>query len=761
MYEKGDIDLTSLTWLHLSDWHQHGNSFDRRIVRDKLIEDIEKRTSISNDLSKIDLVIFSGDVAFSGKAEEYRAAIEYLFDPVLTAAGLSKDKLFIVPGNHDLDRSKLDFLPRTMPYIFDKEEQVQDWLTDDKKRAYVLQPFEAYNQFVKEYIGQDETAYATVRKLKISDKQVALLGLNTAWMCGRKVDERGYLAIGEPQVHDALHQMKSSDIRIAVLHHPFDWLVDFDRARIERLLTQEFHFILCGHLHEPQIFVQDGMSGNCVIIPGGASYDRRVASSPRYNNAYNFVHLDFKTQQNTVYLRRWSDPRRAWIEDIDSVARGQFTFPFPKISRIELPVTTESDPHPSAIVHNQTKSCVVDCTGNGDFRSIRDAIEKATAGEKIIIRPGEYTEKLIIDKPLELIGEGKRDEIVIQAEMPNQDCILFQTNMGYISNIKLLQKGGGEGCCIRIIQGHLHLENCDLTGNGQACITIHGDNASLLRKNSIHDGKVGVLFYNHGKGILQDNDIFDNDTGVEIIDNSNPLLLYNHIHDNKQSGVFVRDKGQGLLIGNDIFSNTNTGVEIKDGGDPIVRNNLIYNGKAGGIYIFNGGLGTLEWNDIYQNTYSGVAIKGEDTKPILRYNRIHDNRFGGVYVSDKGQGLIEENDIYSNLHAEIEIVLAGNPTLKRNRIHNGKEAGVTITESGLGTLENNDIFENFFAGIAVLKNGNPVVMSNRITKNRQAVWIEQGGRGKFENNDVRGNTEAIWEILDSAGKVTRTNNKEI
>jgi hypothetical protein len=39
--------MSGITWLHLSDWHQKGKDFDRRVVRDALIRDIEDRTKIS------------------------------------------------------------------------------------------------------------------------------------------------------------------------------------------------------------------------------------------------------------------------------------------------------------------------------------------------------------------------------------------------------------------------------------------------------------------------------------------------------------------------------------------------------------------------------------------------------------------------------------------------------------------------------------------------------------------------------------------
>lgn len=103
--------MASLTWLHLSDWHQQvqkDGAFDRQVVRNALINDIKERHKIHTDLAKVDFIVFSGDVAFSGKVNEYQAAVTHFFEPVLAAAGLDKGRLFIVPGNHDLDRDDFE-----------------------------------------------------------------------------------------------------------------------------------------------------------------------------------------------------------------------------------------------------------------------------------------------------------------------------------------------------------------------------------------------------------------------------------------------------------------------------------------------------------------------------------------------------------------------------------------------------------------------------------------------------------------------------
>lgn len=91
--------MTGLTWLHISDWHQKGEDFDRKVVRDALLKDIrDRKEGISPDLEFVDFVVFSGDVAHAARETEYKAAVEHLLDPVLEATGLGPDRLFITPG---------------------------------------------------------------------------------------------------------------------------------------------------------------------------------------------------------------------------------------------------------------------------------------------------------------------------------------------------------------------------------------------------------------------------------------------------------------------------------------------------------------------------------------------------------------------------------------------------------------------------------------------------------------------------------------
>ncbi len=190
--------------------------------------------------------------------------------------------------------------------------------------------------------------------METDEKRIALLGLNSAWMCGRNKDEHGkgndygQLILGEPQIKDALGRAAEAVVVIAVFHHAFEWMAEFDRNRVEERLGRKCHFILCGHQHMPKINIKQGTSGDCVLIPAGASYYSRMADDPRYTSSYNFVHLDFATGQGVVHLRRWSERKGEWIKDTDSLDDGQLEFALPKdlgSSRI-MPSAVKPTPTP-------------------------------------------------------------------------------------------------------------------------------------------------------------------------------------------------------------------------------------------------------------------------------------------------------------------------------------------------------------------------------------------------------------------------------
>jgi parallel beta-helix repeat protein len=315
---------------------------------------------------------------------------------------------------------------------------------------------------------------------------------------------------------------------------------------------------------------------------------------------------------------------------------------------------------------NEPPTCTVNpMPRRGDFTTISEAIEKSEPGTKIIVQPGFYQEGLVIDKPLEIIGEGEPGEVVVQAS--GKDVILFQATMGRVTNLTLRQAGGGKWYAVDIAQGRLELEDCDITSQSLSCIAIHNGADPRLRRNRIHDGKMGgVYVYENGLGTLEDNDIFGNAySGVDIQSGGNPTLRRNRIHDGKSSGVLVYENGLGMLEDNDIFGNTLSGVSIKTCGDPRLRRNRIHDGKSSGVLVYENGLGMLEDNDIFGNANTGVVVR-EGGNSTLRNNRINKNAYTALWIYKGGGGTFEGNDLRDNTRGAWDIAADCEANVKRS-----------------------------------------------------------------------------------------------
>lgn len=354
--------------------------------------------------------------------------------------------------------------------------------------------------------------------------------------------------------------------------------------------------------------------------------------------------------------------------------------------------------------------------GRADFTSITEAVKAARPGARILVAPGHYCESVMIDKPLELIGDGKRDDIVVEAT--DNETLIFDANIGTVRNLTLRHGASGiNSYCVWIKQGQLELDSCDLSSRGLSCLAVMNGAAPWVRRNRIHDGK--------------------------------------------QSGIFVYEQGRGTFEDNEVYGNTKAGIVVTEGGDPVVRRNRIHDGKASGIFIYEQGRGTFEDNEVFVNALDGVVVKGGGD-PVVRRNRIHHGNQSGIFVNAQGRGTFEDNEVFANALDGIAVKEGGAPVVRRNRIHDGWANGIFVHTQGRGTFEDNEVFCNTLDGIVVKEGGDPVVRRNRISRNKfSGIRIHTQGCGTFEDNDLRGNAEGAWSIDDSSKDlVKRTGNQE-
>jgi len=161
----------------------------------------------------------------------------------------------------------------------------------------------------------------------VNNSRVAVLALNSAWLAGAD-DEKGKIVIGERQVREALEDVDSADIVVALLHHPLSYLADFDVPFVRRLLEERCDFILHGHVHDLGVVNVVSPDSEVFYLAAGAIYVSRNET-----HSYNAVTLDLDRGIADVLLRRYSDARGVWIPDTQlyrAAPAGVFSFTLPE-----------------------------------------------------------------------------------------------------------------------------------------------------------------------------------------------------------------------------------------------------------------------------------------------------------------------------------------------------------------------------------------------------------------------------------------------
>lgn len=320
----------TLTWLHMSDLHMRRDALDDiRVVLDALWDDLPQQ--IEQIGGPLDFIAFTGDVAFRGKEEEYKLAEEHFFRPLLEVTKTSrdkdpKDKLFLVPGNHDVDWDVVKLINPAVSQSLTDRSKVTALLADNAQRSLVFRPMAAYSAFVERLFGGTEgrpmlqdPLYGYAEDLRRGTASVALVGLSSAWLSGftrdsrSEVIDKGQLVVGDKQLGDALMPTKGASLRIALMHHPPGWLREFDELDVGRWLRGWCQFVLQGHIHVPSFAIQDVFGSKIITIPAGTVYKGR-----EWLNGYNLVQLDLDQGAGRVTLRRYAEEVRKWVKDVQS-----------------------------------------------------------------------------------------------------------------------------------------------------------------------------------------------------------------------------------------------------------------------------------------------------------------------------------------------------------------------------------------------------------------------------------------------------------
>jgi formylglycine-generating enzyme required for sulfatase activity/predicted phosphodiesterase len=304
--------------LHLSDLHFAADAaWDQMPVLTELVNEVR---DLRTQLGPIHRVVITGDIANCGSAKEYAKAAEWLNGPLAEAAGVQAYQIRMVPGNHDVDRSKVSRMVRNLDadIIREGDATILELMRDKDQRKVLLARQAAYRGFAKGFNPQDD-APGWRSEEEIEGWAVHFIGLNTAWLSGSHKNDRGevydhrHLALGGWQWNKLFPADRPvADVTIALMHHPWDDLTERANLAHREATYHRCGVILRGHLHRVETLSAKRDKDLVLEAAAGACY-----ADPRegWPHGFQLLELDPGEARATIHLRKWHRETRRWIPD--------------------------------------------------------------------------------------------------------------------------------------------------------------------------------------------------------------------------------------------------------------------------------------------------------------------------------------------------------------------------------------------------------------------------------------------------------------
>lgn len=307
--------MKTLNILHISDVHiQKKDIIEIEEIVKKLIIDIKKLQNEKNIF--IDLICFTGDMIQRGdnaiKGEnQWELAINKLVNPILENLNLTKERFVFVPGNHEVNIDKINLV-------------IEKGLAKIHSLQDINENIENFDQIYKDRLSyfykkvNEQLPEAKIHNLgysyikKINDIEVGIACIDTAWRSsGKGAIEKGKLYIGTKQVKELYSDVYKSDIKICIMHHPLDWLEDYELFEIEKELSK-FDIVLQGHIHCADLKQIARRNLKTIYNIAGKLYPLDFANGHIIDgyNGYSIINVKYDMHECSIFFRTYFGDRR-------------------------------------------------------------------------------------------------------------------------------------------------------------------------------------------------------------------------------------------------------------------------------------------------------------------------------------------------------------------------------------------------------------------------------------------------------------------
>jgi parallel beta-helix repeat protein len=271
---------------------------------------------------------------------------------------------------------------------------------------------------------------------------------------------------------------------------------------------------------------------------------------------------------------------------------------------------------------------------NYQYPSIGLAVEAAGPGDNIIVFEGRYREAITLTKPVEIMGVGVLNDIVVECS-DSRPVVWSWAQYAKVLNLSLVQlnKNKTEAVdCVKVDGGSFYMDGCSVTAGSAAGVVVGNETLGEVKRTKIHSCATD---------------------GIRIESRSNCFVEGCLVTGNAHAELLVTDAATGTIRNNKFIGTAGAGA------GPAASGRGGGGGGGGqsshGILVENGGKATVENNEVCKHAEPEIEVWGAGAEVMSVGNNIHSSLKSGVFVHTSGLMTSENNNIYKHKKVGLQV----------------------------------------------------------------------------------------------------------
>lgn len=279
---------------------------------------------------------------------------------------------------------------------------------------------------------------------------------------------------------------------------------------------------------------------------------------------------------------------------------------------------------------------------------IKEAIRLAHPGDTVVVRSGRYYETIVIDKPIELVGEGA----------PTID-------------------GGGEGTVIMITSPGVTVRGFHIVSSGASLnredtgLMLDKAGDSIIEGNLIEDVLFGIYLKDSGGTLIRKNKIIGKDLpvasrgdGIRLWYSSQVQILENTVEHTRDLVIWF---STGTLVKGNRVEGGRYGLHYMYSNDNRFEDNVFKGNFVGGFLMYSKGISFK--NNIFAENRgfaSGYGVGFKDVDDVVMENNLFLANRVGIYIDNSPPSYGSINRAIGNEIRSNDIGISAMPSVERN-----------------------------------------------------------------------------------------------